>query len=69
MLSPTSLSFLGKRENFRCTSSSIGVQSQLSTLSQIIRTVDPKLHQHLGKALLRSGMLSFGITFTLTCRS
>ncbi|XP_054800327.1 uncharacterized protein LOC129304629 [Prosopis cineraria] len=27
---------------------SMGVQSQWSTLSQIMRTVDPKLHQHLG---------------------
>ncbi|XP_050364025.1 rab GTPase-activating protein 22 [Argentina anserina] len=35
------------RENFRCTSSSMGVQSQLATLSQVIRTIDPKLHQHL----------------------
>ncbi|XP_022156761.1 TBC1 domain family member 15-like isoform X2 [Momordica charantia] len=35
------------RENFRCTTGTIGVQSQLSTLSQIIKTVDPKLHQHL----------------------
>ncbi|KAJ7972624.1 TBC1 domain family member 15 [Quillaja saponaria] len=35
------------RENFRCTTSSIGVQAQLSTLSQIIKAVDPKLHQHL----------------------
>ncbi|KAJ0110589.1 hypothetical protein Patl1_01743 [Pistacia atlantica] len=35
------------RENFRCTTSSIGVQTQLSTLSQIIKTIDPKLHQHL----------------------
>ncbi|KAK6259936.1 hypothetical protein SCA6_014410 [Theobroma cacao] len=35
------------RENFRCSTNSIGVQSQLSTLSQVIRTVDPKLHQHL----------------------
>ncbi|XP_021888569.1 TBC1 domain family member 15-like isoform X2 [Carica papaya] len=35
------------RENFRCSTSSIGVQTQLSTLSQIIRTIDPKLHQHL----------------------
>lgn len=35
------------RENFRCTSTSMGVQSQLSTLSQVIRTIDPKLHQHL----------------------
>jgi hypothetical protein len=24
------------------------VQTQLSTLSQVIKTVDPKLHQHLG---------------------
>ncbi|XP_044492562.1 rab GTPase-activating protein 22 [Mangifera indica] len=35
------------RENFRTTTSSIGVQAQLSTLSQIIKTIDPKLHQHL----------------------
>ncbi|KAI9119174.1 hypothetical protein K1719_009849 [Acacia pycnantha] len=35
------------RENFRTSASSIGVQSQLGTLSQIIKTVDPKLHQHL----------------------
>ncbi|XVF21550.1 hypothetical protein REPUB_Repub12eG0099400 [Reevesia pubescens] len=35
------------RENFRCSATSIGVQSQLGTLSQVIKTVDPKLHQHL----------------------
>ncbi|KAG4139861.1 hypothetical protein ERO13_D07G220700v2 [Gossypium hirsutum] len=35
------------RENFRCSTSSIGVQSQLGILSQVIKTVDPKLHQHL----------------------
>lgn len=35
------------RENFRCTTNSIGVQAQLSTLSQIIKVIDPKLHQHL----------------------
>ncbi|CAK9140602.1 unnamed protein product [Ilex paraguariensis] len=35
------------RENFRCTRSSMGVQSQLNILSQIIKVVDPKLHQHL----------------------
>ncbi|XP_062149420.1 rab GTPase-activating protein 22-like [Alnus glutinosa] len=35
------------RENFRCSASSIGVQAQLSTLSQIIKVIDPKLHQHL----------------------
>ncbi|KAG7989654.1 hypothetical protein I3843_03G249900 [Carya illinoinensis] len=35
------------RENFRCSTSSIGVQAQLSTLSQIIKVIDPKLHQHL----------------------
>ncbi|XP_039163377.1 TBC1 domain family member 15 isoform X2 [Eucalyptus grandis] len=35
------------RENFRCTTSSIGVQSQLRTLSTIIKTIDPQLHQHL----------------------
>ncbi|WCJ38293.1 Ypt/Rab-GAP domain of gyp1p superfamily protein [Euphorbia peplus] len=35
------------KENFRSSSTSMGVQTQLSTLSQIIKTVDPKLHQHL----------------------
>ncbi|XVF81016.1 hypothetical protein PTKIN_Ptkin15bG0122500 [Pterospermum kingtungense] len=35
------------RENFRCNISSMGVQSQLGTLSQIIKIVDPRLHQHL----------------------
>lgn len=35
------------RENFRTNTGMIGVQSQLSTLSQIIKTIDPKLHQHL----------------------
>ncbi|KAH0634958.1 hypothetical protein KY289_037984 [Solanum tuberosum] len=35
------------RENFKCSTDSIGVQSQLSTLAQIVKTVDPKLHQHL----------------------
>ncbi|XP_059297840.1 rab GTPase-activating protein 22-like isoform X2 [Lycium ferocissimum] len=35
------------RENFKCSTNSIGVQSQLSTLAQIVKTVDPKLHQHL----------------------
>ncbi|XP_020223201.1 TBC1 domain family member 15 isoform X2 [Cajanus cajan] len=35
------------RENFRCNESSMGVQSQLGVLSQIIKTVDPKLHHHL----------------------
>ncbi|KAK9280953.1 hypothetical protein L1049_003844 [Liquidambar formosana] len=35
------------RENFRSSTSSIGVQSQLKTLSEIIEVVDPKLHQHL----------------------
>ncbi|XP_057428017.1 rab GTPase-activating protein 22-like isoform X2 [Lotus japonicus] len=35
------------RENFKCDASSMGVQSQLGTLSQIMKTVDPKLHHHL----------------------
>ncbi|CAN4091572.1 unnamed protein product [Withania somnifera] len=34
------------RENFKCSTDSIGVQSQLGTLAQIVKTVDPKLHQH-----------------------
>ncbi|CAA0832190.1 Ypt/Rab-GAP domain of gyp1p superfamily protein [Striga hermonthica] len=35
------------RENFRSTTSYMGVQSQLGTLAQIIKAIDPKLHQHL----------------------
>ncbi|XP_043707774.1 rab GTPase-activating protein 22 [Telopea speciosissima] len=35
------------RGNFKTSASSIGVQSQLSTLAEIIKVVDPKLHQHL----------------------
>ncbi|KAK8541549.1 hypothetical protein V6N12_014180 [Hibiscus sabdariffa] len=35
------------RDNFRSDTTSIGVQSQLVTLSHVIKTVDPKLHQHL----------------------
>ncbi|CAH8340726.1 unnamed protein product [Eruca vesicaria subsp. sativa] len=35
------------RENFRTMATSIGVQTQLGMLSQVIKTVDPRLHQHL----------------------
>ncbi|CDY14234.1 TBC1 domain family member 15 isoform X1 [Brassica rapa] len=35
------------RENFRTTTTSMGVQTQLGMLSQVIKTVDPRLHQHL----------------------
>uniref|UniRef100_A0A2P2M8X9 Rab-GAP TBC domain-containing protein n=1 Tax=Rhizophora mucronata TaxID=61149 RepID=A0A2P2M8X9_RHIMU len=35
------------RDNFKCTTNSIGVQTQLSRLSQVIKTIDPKLHQHI----------------------
>ncbi|XP_016565546.2 rab GTPase-activating protein 22 isoform X2 [Capsicum annuum] len=35
------------RDNFKCSADSVGVQSQLGTLAQIVKTVDPKLHQHL----------------------
>nr|GMD64149.1 TBC1 domain family member 15-like [Ipomoea batatas] len=35
------------RENFKCTANSVGVQAQLNTLSQIVKTIDPKLHRHL----------------------
>ncbi|XP_057535895.1 rab GTPase-activating protein 22-like isoform X5 [Amaranthus tricolor] len=35
------------RDNFKTTSTSIGVQARLSTLSAIIKVVDPKLHEHL----------------------
>ncbi|XP_042515533.1 GTPase-activating protein gyp7-like isoform X2 [Macadamia integrifolia] len=35
------------RGNFKTSVSSIGVQSQLSVLAEIIKVVDPKLHQHL----------------------
>lgn len=35
------------RDNFKSTSTSIGVRSQLTTLSSIMKAVDPKLHEHL----------------------
>ncbi|KAM7258200.1 hypothetical protein ACFE04_013941 [Oxalis oulophora] len=35
------------RENFRCSTTSIGVQTQLGVLSQVIKTIDPQLHKHL----------------------
>ncbi|XXG82882.1 hypothetical protein AAC387_Pa10g0762 [Persea americana] len=35
------------RGNFRCTESSIGVESQLHSLASITQVLDPKLHQHL----------------------
>ncbi|PHT44435.1 hypothetical protein CQW23_13593 [Capsicum baccatum] len=35
------------RENFKSSANSIGVQSQLGTLAQIVKIVDPKLHQHI----------------------
>eukprot|EP00258_Populus_trichocarpa_P045284 XP_024461303.1 uncharacterized protein LOC18095918 isoform X2 [Populus trichocarpa] len=35
------------RGNFRCTESSVGVETQLSNLAEITQVVDPKLHQHL----------------------
>ncbi|XP_010240970.2 PREDICTED: GTPase-activating protein GYP7-like, partial [Nelumbo nucifera] len=36
-----------KRGNFRCTNSSVGVETQLSSLASITQVLDPKLHQHL----------------------
>ncbi|TVU20690.1 hypothetical protein EJB05_32861, partial [Eragrostis curvula] len=36
-----------QRGNFKSTSTSIGVRSQLTTLASIMKTVDPKLHEHL----------------------
>lgn len=35
------------RDNFKTSATSMGVQARLSTLSAIIKVVDPKLHQHL----------------------
>lgn len=37
-----------QRGNFISTSTSIGVRAQLTTLSTIMKSVDPKLHEHLG---------------------
>lgn len=37
-----------KRGNFKATSTTIGVRSQLSLLSSIVKAVDPKLHEHIG---------------------
>ncbi|KVI03875.1 Rab-GTPase-TBC domain-containing protein [Cynara cardunculus var. scolymus] len=38
---------LWDRENFRSDATSMGVQAQLGILSQVMRVIDPKLHQHL----------------------
>ncbi|ERM93697.1 hypothetical protein AMTR_s00004p00218000 [Amborella trichopoda] len=35
------------RGNFRCTESSVGVETQLHNLASITQVIDPKLHQHL----------------------
>ncbi|KAG9153816.1 hypothetical protein Leryth_005932 [Lithospermum erythrorhizon] len=35
------------RGNFRCTETSVGVESQLENLASITQVIDPKLHQHL----------------------
>ncbi|KAI4322811.1 hypothetical protein L6164_022470 [Bauhinia variegata] len=35
------------RGNFRCTDSSVGVETQLSNLASITQVIDPKLHQHI----------------------
>lgn len=35
------------RDNFKTSATSIGVQARLSTLSAIIKVIDPRLHQHL----------------------
>lgn len=35
------------RGNFRCTESSVGVETQLTNLAAVTQVVDPKLHQHL----------------------
>ncbi|KAG0453084.1 hypothetical protein HPP92_025748 [Vanilla planifolia] len=37
------------RANFKCTTSTIGVRSQLNILSSVMKAVDPKLHEHLEK--------------------
>ncbi|KAF7112166.1 hypothetical protein RHSIM_RhsimUnG0252500 [Rhododendron simsii] len=35
------------RGNFRCTETSVGVETQLCNLASITQVIDPKLHQHL----------------------
>ncbi|KAK7262640.1 hypothetical protein RJT34_30215 [Clitoria ternatea] len=35
------------RGNFRCTDSSVGVETQLTNLAAITQVIDPKLHEHI----------------------
>nr|GMC75477.1 TBC1 domain family member 15-like isoform X1 [Ipomoea batatas] len=35
------------RGNFKCTESSVGVETQLSNLATVTQVIDPKLHKHL----------------------
>lgn len=40
-----------QRGNFVSSSTSIGVRSQLTILSSVMKAVDPKLHEHLGRVV------------------
>lgn len=60
-----------KRGNFRCTDSSVGVETQLSNLALITQVIDPKLHQHLGivfnSCLFTPYILVYYLCFILKC--
>lgn len=59
-----------KRGNFRCTDSSVGVETQLSNLGLVIQVIDPKLHQHLGmvqNSRLFTPYILVNLCFILKC--
>ena len=59
-----------QRGNFQSTSSSIGVRAQLTTLSTIMKSVDPKLHEHLGTVIWswNKGASMYGLIKYVLCR-
>ncbi|GAA0169060.1 GTPase-activating protein [Lithospermum erythrorhizon] len=53
------------RGNFRCTDTSVGVESQLENLASVTQVIDPKLHQHLEH--LGGGNYLFAVRMLMVC--